>query len=104
MATLGVVYNSNKKGEVEPADGGSQLQTALRRATWEGTNRPVFTTPVALSILVFFALCAQCAPTLAVIRRETSSWRWPAFTFAYMTALAYAGAWATYHLGTWWSG
>ena len=36
--------------------------------------------------MVFFALCAQCAATLAVIRRETNSWRWPAFTFAYMTA------------------
>ncbi len=41
--------------------------------------------------MVFFALCAQCAATLAVIRRETNSWRWPAFTFAYMTALAYVG-------------
>ena len=104
VATLGVVYNPDAKGEVEAADGGSQLQAALRRATWEGTNRPVFTIPVALSILVFFALSAQCAATLAVIRRETNSWRWPAFTFAYMTALAYAGAWTTYHLGTWWGG
>ena len=41
--------------------------------------------------MVFFALCAQCAATLAVIRRETNSWRWPAFTFAYMTVLAYCG-------------
>ena len=57
VATLGVVYNPDTKGEAETGDGGSQLQTALRRATWEGTNRPVFTMPVALSILVFFALC-----------------------------------------------
>ncbi len=39
----------------------------------------------------FFALCAQCAATLMVIRRETNSWRWPIFTFAYMTGLAYLG-------------
>ena len=49
--------------------------------------------------MVFFALVAQCAATLAVIRRETNSWRWPAFTFAYMTALAYVGALATYQVG-----
>ena len=74
---------------------------ALRNATLNGTDRKVFNIPVALSIMVFFALCAQCAATLAVIRRETNSWRWPAFTFAYMTALAYLGALITYQVGTW---
>ena len=54
---------------------------------------------VALSVMVFFALCCQCASTLAVIRRETKSWAWPAFTFAYMTVLAYLGALATFQLG-----
>ena len=42
--------------------------------------------------MVFFALCMQCASTLAVMWRETGSWKWPAFAFAYMTALAYVGA------------
>ena len=73
----------------------------LHSVTWDGTDRPVFNLPVALSIMVFFALCVQCAATLAVIRRETNSWRWPAFTFAYMTALAYVGALATYQIGMW---
>jgi ferrous iron transport protein B len=54
---------------------------------------------VAFSIMVFFALCMQCASTLAVIRRETKSWAWPAFTFAYMTALAYVGALVTFQVG-----
>ncbi len=61
----------------------------------------MFTIPTALSIMVFFALALECAATLAVIRRETNSWRWPAFTFAYMTALAYLGALLTYQVGTW---
>jgi ferrous iron transport protein B len=56
---------------------------------------------VALSIMVFFALCAQCAATLAVIKRETGSWGWPLFTFVYMTTLAYVGAWLTYRVGMW---
>jgi ferrous iron transport protein B len=54
---------------------------------------------VAVSVMVFFALCCQCASTLAVIRRETRSWAWPAFTFAYMTALAYLGALVAFQLG-----
>ena len=58
----------------------------------------MFNLAVALSIMVFFALCCQCAATLATIRRETRSWRWPALTFGYMTALAYAGALATYQI------
>jgi ferrous iron transport protein B len=54
---------------------------------------------VALSVMVFFALCCQCASTLAVIKRETNSWGWPVFTFVYMTALAYVGALVTYQVG-----
>ena len=61
---------------------------------------PVFTVPVALSVLVFFALCCQCVSTLVVIKRETNSWRWPIFTFVYMTTLAYVGAFLTYQIGS----
>jgi ferrous iron transport protein B len=104
VATLGVTYNLDKRVDVKSDEGVGRLRDQLRRATWEGTGRSVFTIPVALSILVFFALCGQCAATLVVIRRETNSWRWPAFTFAYMTVLAYLGAWMTYQVGTWWGG
>jgi ferrous iron transport protein B len=48
--------------------------------------------------MVFFALCAQCAATLAVIKRETNSWGWPVFAFGYMTLLAYVGALVTYQV------
>ena len=61
-------------------------------------RRQVFNLPVALSIMVFFALCAS-APRRCVIRRETDSWRWPSFTFVYMTVLAYVGAPLTYQIG-----
>jgi len=55
---------------------------------------------VALSVMVFFALCAQCVSTLAVMWRETGSWTWPAIAFTYMTVLAYVGAFLTYQIGT----
>ena len=50
--------------------------------------------------MVFFALCAQCAATLVVIRRETGTWGWAAFAFVYMTGLAYVGALLTYQVGS----
>jgi ferrous iron transport protein B len=101
VATLGVMYNLGEKTDQQSETDYSALQTRLRSVTWEGTNEPVFNIPVALSIMVFFALCAQCAATLAVMRRETNSWRWPAFAFTYMTVLAYIGALITYQLGMW---
>lgn len=84
IATLGTVFSLGGEDDVALAD-------ALRAAQWPD-GRPVFNLAVALSIMVFFALCAQCASTLVVIRRETNSWRWPTVTFVYMTTLAYVGA------------
>jgi ferrous iron transport protein B len=93
VATMGTIYNlGDQEGEVAVG-----LRTKLREATWSD-GRPVFNIAVALSIMVFFALCCQCAATLATIRRETNSWRWPLLTFAYMTALAYVCALATYQI------
>jgi ferrous iron transport protein B len=97
VATLGVIYNLGE-GQDEQSD---ELKDTLRQATWAGTNRPVFNIPVALSVMVFFALCAQCASTLAIMRRETGSWGWPLFAFVYMTSLAYLGALVTYQVGSW---
>ena len=49
----------------------------------------------AVALVVFFAFAMQCTSTLAVVRRETNSWRWPALQFAYMTVVAYVAALAT---------
>jgi ferrous iron transport protein B len=104
VGTLGIIYNEGKveSDEIRDADRPSEIPLArtLQEARWE--DRPdekVFTIPTALSLMVFFALCCQCASTLAVIRRETRSWKWPAFTFAYMTALAYLGSLIVYQVG-----
>jgi ferrous iron transport protein B len=99
LGTLGVIYNL---GDVDPEaeEGSTLLVRRLKAATWDGTDRRVFTLPVALSIMVFFALCAQCASTLVIIGRETRSWWWPAVTFTYMTVLAWLGAFVVYQVGT----
>ena len=94
IATLGTIYSLG--GDVSEEDDG--LRGTLMAATWPDGS-PVFSIPVALSIMVFFALCAQCVSTLMVIRRETNSWRWPVFSFVYMTALAWIGAFLTYQIG-----
>ena len=59
----------------------------------------MYTPLVGLSLMVFFALACQCMSTLAVVRRETRSWRWPAFLFVYMTSLAYAGSFLVFQVG-----
>ncbi|MFW6171654.1 MAG: ferrous iron transport protein B [Planctomycetota bacterium] len=100
ISAMGVIYNL---GDNESEDSES-LKQKLAAQTWPGTNRPIFTVPVALSIMVFFALCAQCAATLIVIQKEAGSWKWAAFAFTYMTCLAYVGALLTYQIGTWLSG
>ncbi len=94
IATLGTIYSLG--GEAEENSG---LEQALRDAKWPDGS-PVYTLPVAFSLMVFFALCAQCAATLMVIRHETNSWRWPIVTFVYMTTLAYVGALLTYQIGS----
>ncbi len=96
VATLGVIFDVGS--DVEEGEGNNRLTESLRDATWPD-GRPLFNVPVALSIMVFFALCAQCVSTLAVIRRETNSWVWPVFSFVYMTVLAYLGAFLTYQIG-----
>ncbi|NDC53437.1 MAG: ferrous iron transporter B [Planctomycetia bacterium] len=92
----------DRQGDVDPAEeeGATMLVRRLKAATWDGTDRKVFSLSVALSIMVFFALCAQCASTLVIIGKETGSWVWPVVTFAYMTVLAWLGAFAVYQLGT----
>ncbi len=96
VGTLGIVYD---RGRVEGDEAEESLRGAIRDEWAKDPVRGKYPVAVALSLMVFFALCCQCASTLAVIRRETKSWAWPAFTFAYMTALAYVGALLTFQIG-----
>ncbi|HZL99282.1 MAG TPA: nucleoside recognition domain-containing protein, partial [Planctomycetota bacterium] len=94
VSTLGVVY-----GVGDAADEASMpLRSRLHAERWPDGRR-VYSPLVGLSLMVFFALAAQCMSTLAVIRRETRSWGWPAFVFGYMTTLAWVCSFLTYQGG-----
>jgi len=95
VSTLGTIYSLGS--EVDESD--PRLARALQESQWSD-GRPVYSIPVALSIMVFFALCAQCMSTIFVIQRETNHWKWALFTFTYMTLLAYAGAWIAYRVAS----
>jgi hypothetical protein len=60
---------------------------------------PVYTTLVAVTLMVFYVFAMQCVSTIAVVRRETASWKWPFFQWLYMGALAWVLAFITYHGG-----
>ena len=71
----------------------------MKTATFEDSGAPVYSLATALSLLVFYALAMQCMSTLAVVKRETKGWRWPAFLFVYMTALAWGMSFLVYQGG-----
>lgn len=93
ISTLGTIYSLGSAEDHE-SEG---LQAQMKDAQWPD-GRPVFSLATAMSIMIFFALCAQCSATLMTIRRETNSWRWPVFSFVYMTTLAYIGAWIAFKI------
>ncbi len=94
VGTMGIVYSV--EGEVDEAN--PSLLEQLRAAQ-HADGAPVYTPLVCLGLMVFYVLAMQCISTVAVVRRETNSWRWPLFQLAYMTALAWVGAWAVYQGG-----
>lgn len=94
ISTLSIVYNVG-------GDSGAQstsLVAAMRNARRADGSR-VWTPLVALSLMVFFVLACQCMSTVAIVRRETNSWRWPLFMVSYMLVLAYVASLVTYQGG-----
>ena len=87
MATLYSVEN----------DDDNSLKDKMRAAVkQDGT--PVYSLATAFSLLVFYVLAMQCMSTLAVVKRETGSWKWPAIQFFMMTGLAYIISWGVFTL------
>lgn len=97
VSTLAILYGMGDEPEEDEI---STLHTRLRQAT-RADGTPVFDTATCVSLLVFFVLAMQCLPTQAVTRKETGSWKWAFVQFAYMSVLAYFGAFVARHVVLW---
>ncbi|MDB4161704.1 ferrous iron transport protein B [Bacteroidia bacterium] len=91
VGTMSTIYS------VGDEDNFDQIRDKMRKDTLTN-GMPVYSIGVVLSLMVFYAFAMQCMGTLAVVYKETKSWKWPAIQFVYMTALAYLGSWITFNL------
>lgn len=92
VAVLGTVYAVGDEADE------ATLTERLTSAT-HADGTPVYSLPMVIGLLIFYACCLQCAATIAVIRRETNGWTWPIFAWTYMTALGYLGALISFQIG-----
>jgi ferrous iron transport protein B len=93
VATLAQVYATG-------GEEGASLREALRNDRNPETGALIFSPATVGALLVFFVFALQCTSTLAIMRRETNSWRWPAFAFGYLFVLAYSMSFLTHHVIT----
>lgn len=93
VSTMSTVYN------VGSADEESSTVAETLRAQKRADGSPVYTPLVGITIMVFYVLALQCVSTIAIVRRETNSWKWPLFQWGYMAALAWILAFVTYQGG-----
>jgi len=91
VSTLAQVYSTAEQGHLS-------LRQAIRQDRDPRTGRPIFTPGTVAALLLFFVFALQCMSTLAIMRRETNSWRWPAFAFGYLLTLAYAAGFTAQHV------
>ncbi|MCY3843173.1 MAG: ferrous iron transport protein B [Acidobacteria bacterium] len=94
VSTLGIVFGIAEADEESPS-----LRASLAEARHEDGS-PLMTPLAGVSLMVFFVLACQCMSTIGVVRRESGSWRWPIFMFAYMSVLAYGASLVVYQAGT----
>jgi ferrous iron transport protein B len=97
VGTMATIYSA---GDTKEDD--APVREKMAAARWSDTGKLVYTLPASLSLLVFYALAMQCMSTIAVVRRETGSWRWPIIQFFVMSGLAYFLAWAVFRLANFW--
>jgi ferrous iron transport protein B len=95
VSTMSTVYNVGKSDAV-PSSMTSLAQTLQVQRRPDGT--PVYTPLTAVTLMVFYVFALQCVSTVAIVHRETNSWKWPFFQWLYMGVLAWGLAFLT-HLG-----
>jgi ferrous iron transport protein B len=80
-------------------DDNTSLREKLNAAVWPD-GRKVYSLAAALSLMIFYVLAMQCMSTLAIVKRETGTWKWPVVQFFMMTGLAYVLSWITYTIAS----
>lgn len=95
VSTMGVVFNAQSEDDADT----TPLRQALVAQKWPD-GRPLFTPLVCFTLMIYYVFAMQCAATVAVVKRETNSWRWPLFQIAYMTGTAWVLSFLVYQVGT----
>jgi ferrous iron transport protein B len=93
VGTMATLYSVEGGKDADQQTLRQRMQSARRE---DGT--PVYTLATGVSLMIFYLLAMQCMSTLAVVRRETRSWKWPGIQLVYMTGLAYIGSLIAYQL------
>jgi ferrous iron transport protein B len=88
---MATIYSIGSRADEET------VRQKLASARHPETGLPVYTPAVALSLLLFYVFALQCMSTMAVVRRETGSWKWPLLQFGWMTATAYLASFLAFH-------
>ena len=90
VGTMATIYSMENQGDNQ------KLQTRLANEINPHTGQKVFNFATAMSLIIFFLLAMQCMSTLAIVKRETGTWKWPILQFIVMSALAYGSAFIVY--------
>jgi ferrous iron transport protein B len=98
VATLGQIFATGESGDLVSATHSAVFTSGPHH------GELVFTAPTIMALLVFFAYALQCMSTIATLRRETNSWRWPLTAWGYMFVLAWVAAFAARHITMWLTG
>ncbi|MDH3323830.1 MAG: ferrous iron transporter B, partial [Flavobacteriaceae bacterium] len=91
--TLATIYSVGNDDE-----NNSTIKQRMAAEINADTGKPLFNFPVGMSLLVFYAFAMQCVSTLAIVKRETNSWKWPLLQLFGMGILAYVAAFLTYSI------
>ncbi len=96
VSAMAITYDA---GEIEDEEGQRMALRQRFREAKRDDGSPAFTPLTYVSLMVFYVFAMQCASTTAVVRRETNSWKWPLFQFAYMTTTAWIAAFLVFQGG-----
>jgi ferrous iron transport protein B len=97
VTAMGTIYNVSE--EIEDEQKEVAVGEKMKADINPRTGQPTFTPLVAVALMVYYVLAMQCMSTVAVVRRETGSWKWTLFQIAYMTALAWFTTLLVYQIG-----